>query len=348
MSIKTLIPDSGTGSVRYALCRGGMEVHLITRGAALCGVYLPDRGRMVNVLLAFQDPAAYCGNTLYAGAVVGPNAGRIAGGQLPLDSQTFQLEQNEGKNNLHGGSHNLSFSDFTVETLQEDIHADHAIFSCTLPDGLAGFPGERRVRVRYTLDDNCALHVFLEATSTKDTYLNLSTHPYFNLSGDFTRDIYDHALYVAADHFAATDCANIPQALLPVAGTPFDFRTLRSMQDNLAAAPGNPQIEAARGYDHGFLLHPVDAGEPSVILSHPASGRQLRVFTQTPAVVLYSGGYIGSQALLDGQTSCDNCALAIECQDLPDVVHNHFHPVRILRAAEPYRREFTFAFTFPQ
>ncbi len=49
-------------------------------------------------------------------------------------------------------------------------------------DGDMGFPGTLTVHVRYTLVGG-AVHINYEATTDKDTVVNLTNHAYFNLVG---------------------------------------------------------------------------------------------------------------------------------------------------------------------
>ena len=51
------------------------------------------------------------------------------------------------------------------------------------PEGDAGFPGNVTVQVRYTLDDDGTLTIAYEAITDAATPLNLTSHPYFNLTG---------------------------------------------------------------------------------------------------------------------------------------------------------------------
>ena len=86
-------------------CPSGMEAVLLGAGASLARICVPDRnGAFANVALSPLAPD----DPTFAGAVLAPYAGRIAGGRLSGGETTVQLACNEGSNQLHGGAHTLS------------------------------------------------------------------------------------------------------------------------------------------------------------------------------------------------------------------------------------------------
>lgn len=165
----------------------GMAATVCSLGAALTGLSVPDRnGQLANVTLSFADPAQYMGNPFYAGAVLGPNAGRLSGSVLSIDGQLWRLSANDGRNNLHGGRQNVSFANWSVLDSVTGEEEACVLLETALADGVDGFPGNRRIRAAYRLDRNGGLTLTLSAVSDKKTYVNLSSHAYFNLTGDFT------------------------------------------------------------------------------------------------------------------------------------------------------------------
>src|SRR4051794_34548048 len=70
----------------------GFEVRLISYGAALQSIFVPDRsGRLADVVLGREDLKGYVALRRFLGATVGRYANRIANGTFELDGQRFQL-----------------------------------------------------------------------------------------------------------------------------------------------------------------------------------------------------------------------------------------------------------------
>ncbi len=82
----------------------GFEVRIITFGAAIQSLFVPDRGgHVADVVLGREDLAGYLAVRRFLGATVGRYANRIANATFELDGKRFQLPTTDGVNALHGG-----------------------------------------------------------------------------------------------------------------------------------------------------------------------------------------------------------------------------------------------------
>jgi len=305
----------------------GDEACISTLGATLTRWTAPDReGNRASVVLGFITPEPYLSEKLpYFGPVVGRYANRIAGGKSSPDGKGFQLSKNEGENHLHGG-----FQGLDKKVWDANIEGDALVLSCASPDGEEGYPGALHVAARFELSENNTLTISYEATTDAPTVVNLTLHPWFNLSGIPGSANFDHELQISASRLTEVHTDLIPTgALADIAGTPFDFRTARLLKDALADLPGE-------GLDHNFVL---DGGSSAqVSLYHPASGRLLEISTTEPGVQVFTG------QVLDGTISTDEGvpipkygAVVIEPQHFPDSPNHPHFPSTVLRPEEVFR-----------
>lgn len=330
---------------QYRMSSGQMAVDLLSYGAAIQGIQLlenrdePASGSQFlsgsRLALSLEAVTAYRNNPLYAGATLAPNAGRISDGRFALPQGVFSLTRNDGNHQLHGGYSSLSFCNWEVSETRHTRSGCSVTFTSHLSDGVDGYPGNRRFTVRYLLTANHALMIRYEAVSDCPTYINMANHAYFNLLGDYQVPIDGHRLSVAASRYTVLRPDHIPAGISGCASTPFDFSSPCTIGEQAKKYPRHPQLEIGHGYNHGFLLdspcdfpsHRTDYEilescrqmQPSLTLGEPLTGRQMQVYTDAPCIVLYSGGFIGSDLFLEGGIpSSNSCALAIECQDVPD------------------------------
>ena len=296
----------------YTLCNAaGNEASVSTLGATLTRWTAADfAGRQESIVLGFRNPELYLTQqTSYLNAVVGRYANRIAGGTFSIGEEAFKLSQNEEGNHLHGGS-----SGFDKKIWKARVLADALEMHYTSPAGEEGYPGTLRVTVCYKLAEDNTLHIAYRATTDAPTLVNLTMHGWFNLSGDWGSTVLDHLIYVNADWYTPVKTNLIPTGeILPVAGTPYDFREPTLLGTKFAAM-------RRKGFDHNFVLNASSGtGAPAAVILHPPSGRQLEVFTDQPGLQFYTGQGLDGSLKTDSGTSIPKWgALVLEPQLFPD------------------------------
>lgn len=334
----TFITLSGTCGISAVIC---------SLGAALTKLRVPDRnGKAENIVLSMADWKDYQKNPFFAGAVLGPNAGRIKDSMLTISGNIFPLDKNDGKNNLHGGRHNLSFQNWTVaDTCQTNSQASVTL-QTRLADGQDGFPGNRTINACYTLSEDGTLSLHLAAETDKETYVNLSNHTYFNLSGDFAKTAMSQQLMIAADRYVANDANHIPASIVPVADSPFDFHVPTALSEQSAVYTTDWQLHNANGYNNGFVLNP--HASDAAVLYDPGSGRKMTLSTDAPCIVLYSGGYLaGGPDISNGSAAIppqNDCAIALEAQDFPNSPNSPLFDCHYIQPKEIWHRNIQWHF----
>jgi aldose 1-epimerase len=317
----------------------GVEVGAMTYGGIIVSFRAPDRrGQLDDIVLGYDSLAGYVKSSPYFGAIVGRYGNRIARGRFTLDGQTYTLAVNNGPNHLHGGIKGFDKVVWAAESFRSDS-AVGLVLTHTSPDGDEGYPGTLRAKVTYTLTNRDELALDSEATTDKPTIVNLTNHTYWNLAGDGTRDILDHVMTIESSAIVPVDSTLIPTGqLLPVAGTPFDFRTPTA----IGARIGDPhvQIRYGGGYDHTFVLDRAGATTLShaIRVTEPTTGRTLDIFTTEPGVQVYSGNFLdGSFAGKRGRIYRRRYGLALETHHYPDSPNQPAFPSVVLRPGETYR-----------
>ncbi|WP_186066787.1 aldose epimerase family protein [Burkholderia gladioli] len=328
----------------------GTTVKLINYGGVITAIEVPDRhGKSANIVLGFaslKDYEAYNGN-IHFGALIGRYANRIAGGQFKLDGQTYKLPINNAPNTLHGGPDSFDSKVWSAKPLDGGKDSAGVELSYVSPDGENGFPGTLTVHVTYRLTDDNALHIVYEASTDKDTVVNLTNHTYFNLAGEGSGSVEDQEIRIAASRYTPTDRTSIPTGeLASVEGTPLDLRKPTPIGKHLRS--DFEQMVYARGYDHNWVL---DAGGPSTpafaaSVSDPRSGRVLTVDTTQPGLQFYSANSLdGSAVGASGHAYRQTDAFALEAEHFPDSPNHPAFPTTELKPGQTLHEETVLRFS---
>lgn len=301
-----------------------MNVHILSFGSTITEINLPGEPITTNVVLSYANWEDYQSNSIRAGSSLGPNAGRILDAMLPIDGNVYELSKNNGNHNIHGGFHNFATKNW--KEVEFFLAEDSVVLKMQLfaEDGLDGFPGNRNIKLTYTLTNNNELSLHYYATSDKTTYFNLSNHSYFNLSGNLGTSALEQELMIHADLYVENNKEHISTGYKPVVETPFNYRISTRINKQIQMYPNNDQLIQGRGYNNGFLIR--DCSESKIkhalTLQDNNTNRKLHLHTDAPCVVVYSGGFIGNKYTLTNHiNSTDSCAIAFEAQDCPNAPH---------------------------
>lgn len=320
--------------------RNGLSAEIITYGATLDRLYVPDKdGVLDDILIGFDDISGHETRSDYQGMVVGRYANRIANGKFSIDAKEYEVTHNEGQTCLHGGG------EFSHSVWRAIIVDDNKVeFSFFSPDLSCGFPGNMNVTVTYTLDDSNALSIEYSGVSDKKTVMNFTNHAYFNLGGFSSGSICDHILSIDADFFTPIDGDSIPTGeLRSVENTPFDFRTPKKIGQNIH--DDCEQLSLTKGYDHNFCLNKKSDNSANVTVFDEKTGRQMEMFTDLPGVQLYCGNFLDG---IDGKSGTKmerHAGFCLETQVYPDSPNRQDFPKCIYDAGEEYKTKTIYKFS---
>ena len=296
---------------KFTLRRDAMEAEIITYGAALRALRVPDGGGgAVDVALGYDGLSAYEDNGGYVGAVVGRYANRIAAASCLIDGRRIALEPNEGPKQLPGGPAGFSRQIFRPLDAGEDF----VTLACTAPDGQGGFPGTLELWVTYTLTGR-GLRIRYEAVSDQTTHCNITSHAYFNLNG--SGDILGHRLWLASGQYTPVGPDSIPLAMAcAAAGTPFDFTVEKPLGRDIGQ--DDPQLRNVGGYDHNFVLDPAQGLRLAARLTGEKTGIVMETWTEKPGVQLYTGNFLNAPGGRNGEHYHPRRGVCLETQFFPD------------------------------
>src|SRR5262245_1299566 len=323
-----------------------MAVRIVSYGATVVSIEVPDRdGKSADVVLGFDDLDRYLVKHPHFGGVVGRYGNRIANGRFRLGEVETTLARNNGENHLHGGARGFDRHPWKGKGARTS--AGPAVELTYLSkDGEEGYPGNLTAKVTYTLTEANELRLDYEATTDKETVVNLTNHSYFNLAGPSSGDILGHVVTLHAARFTPVRAGLIPTGeLRAVEGTPFDFRTPTAVGARIDTK--DEQLALAGGYDHNFVVDgAIGVLRPAARVMEAGSGRAMEVLTTEPGVQFYSGNNLdGTVKGKAGKVYARRAGLCFETQHFPDSPNQPQFPSTTLRPGERYKSTTVFRFS---
>lgn len=276
-----------------------------------------QKQELTNIVLGFADSDDYRKAGAYFGATIGRVAGRLANGRFPQGDKVSQLNQNEGKNTLHGGAASFETKIWQTE-LVEGTDYLKVIFTYHSPDGENGFPGNLVAVVSHTLTNQNEWLIDYQGKTDQQTLYNPTNHVYFNLNKRQTKSVGSHYLYLASQEYLVIDEESLPTGeIRSVQGTTFDFtakegRLIQSSFDSQAQ-----QNRLVDGIDHPFILN--QATDYQASLYEPSTKIKIGMQTTAPAVVVYTTNIGEDRLPINPEAVGKHTGITLETQILPDV-----------------------------
>ena len=327
------------------------EVCITNFGGRIVSLCVPNKnGVPTDVVLGYDNIAQYADSVNSPsdfGSAIGRYANRIDKGQLTIDGKKIQLPRNNFGHCLHGGPSGWQYQVYDAEqpndsTLRLVMHS---------PDGDNNFPGNVTANVTYTLTNDNAVDIKFEATTDKETVINMTNHSYFNLSGDPSKPGTNMLLYINADKYTPADSTYMTTGeIKDVDGTPMDFRKQRELYKTIDDTLFQ-QIRNAGGYDHNWCLNTYSNGkgndkEVAASLYSPESGILLQVYTNEPGLQVYTGNFLGTGVKgKHGIAYPKHASVCLETQKYPDAPNKKNWPSPYLKPGQKYYSHVIYKFS---
>jgi aldose 1-epimerase len=274
----------------YTLTSSKLSVTVIDYGATMTHFTLLKEDFNVDVLLGYDDPFDYIHHpkNCYFGSIVGRSCNRTANGSFELNNQTYQLQLNNGPNSLHGGAKGFDKRFWKADVVDSVPFVQFELLS---EDGEEGYPGKIRTRVTYSINDdtlNIETQVDLIDDAIKETFVNITAHPYFNLSGGKLQTIESHIVHMkGVKGVLEIDDTQIPTGnVLTMESNPeLIFDTATSIDTKL------PLVQQFRGFDHFYLAQ----GTPFITVCSPQNNIVLEVSSDCAGFQFYTANWVENQ-----------------------------------------------------
>lgn len=336
--------NQGQPVIQYTISNaGGAFVNILTYGGTLQSLCVPDHnGVLRDVVFGFDTMEKYEAQR-YCGALIGRYANRIPGGKACIQGKTYTLSVNDQKapNHLHGG-----FCGFHQKIWEAQAAEDSLVLHCQSPAGEDGYPGTLDTWVTYRFSDDCSLEIDYRAVCDRPTPLSLTNHAYFNLEGHDHGSVLSHHLQIQAALYTENDADNVATgAVLPVDGTPLDFRSMKPISDAVGA--DYPPVRQRDGIDLNYVIQ--RGHEPGLVkaatLYAPLSGIGMDVWSTELGLQVYTANLLQGNWIGKSQKPYPaHSGICLETQRLPNAVsHGHF-PNPLLLPGQEYRHRAMYQF----
>ena len=283
----------------YTLENKFLKVEFLNLGAIIKKIEFKNK----NIVLGYEDIEKYRENPAYLGAVIGRTAGRIKDGLLKLDNTEYQLDKNNNGNTLHGGKNSISHRFWNVQNIENGL-----CFSIKSSNLDNGYPANIEIKVSYILNNNELLIKYFVTTDNL-TYLNLTNHSYFNLSGDSDNTIYEDILKIDSNYLIGINENSIPCETINLDNNIFDFKEDKKLKEFFKADNEQKTI-ANNGIDHPYVFNK-EIGKLEI--KNLESGIKMSVETNNPAVVIYTANYLQDIGFKK------HSAICFETQEVPNL-----------------------------
>ncbi|WP_020527436.1 aldose epimerase family protein [Flexithrix dorotheae] len=328
----------------------GLSVSITNYGGIVVSLFVPDKnGTAEDITLGFDKLDQYIeNNDPYMGAIIGRFGNRIANGKFQINGIDYNFPKNNGKNTLHGGLKGFDKVIWEVEELDSRNDYTGIKLSYLSKDMEEGFPGNLKVEVVYSLNNENEFKIEYFAETDKNTHCNLTNHAYFNLKGAGNGNILDHKITIKADNFTPVNENMIPLGTLQrVSSTPFDFREPMKIGERIEE--DHQQLKLGTGYDHNFVIK--NSGEEISLaaeVEEPISGRLMEVYTSEPGIQFYTGNFLGGIKGKKHKIYEDRFGFCLETQHFPDSPNQPSFPSTLLEPGEKYESTTIYKFSLTE
>ena len=322
----------------------GASMDVTDYGCRIVRICMPGRdGRMDDVVVGYGDLESFEKKDRFIGPVIGRFGNRIDHAAFTLDGVRYEVDANEKFGGepvqCHGGRKGFDKFVWEGEAVVEPGRVG-VRFHRLSPDGEQGFPGNMDAYVTYWLTDDNVVRLEYDAVTDKPTVVNLSNHTYFNLKGYRAGNVIDHIFMMDADSCIVNNRQSIPDSLMAVEGTPFDFRQPNRFDYRMT------RENAGRVRNGSWVVNDWDGSLKKIAdLYAPDCGRGVEVWSTEPNLVTETCGSVDGTVMGKGGRILQQYdGMLLETIHMADSPNQSRFPSTLLRPGEKYHSETQYRF----
>ncbi len=255
----------------------GMQAQFTDYGAIWVSAKVPTKNGFIDTMLGFDNSVGYETHVGHIGCPIGRIANRTTGPFVTINGTQYILEATSEKDGIQINNH--CGPDFYENRMWDtEIYEDtNSIkFHLLSPHMDQGLPGNLHINITYSLTEDNTVKISYDAVSDEDTVFSITNHAYFNMNGKGT--VWNHKLWMDSSHYTETDQCVPTGRILSVDGTPYDYRTEKTvdieLDDNWCEEPHHC-LEAPRAKCTG-----------------DKTGIELYVHTDLPGIQIYTANFL--------------------------------------------------------
>ena len=198
------------------------------------------------------------------------------------------------------------------------------------------------MEMSYTVTEDQELVIRYHGVPKGDTLLNMTNHSYFNLAGHGSGDVLSQEVMICADAFTKADARSIPTGkIVPVEGTPMDFRVAKAIGKDIEA--DYEALLFGKGYDHNWVINGSGMRQAASMYAKE-TGIGMEVYTDLPGMQFYTANFVENERGKEGALYGRRSAACFETQYFPDAVNKDGFKKPIVKAGEEYHTETVYRF----
>ncbi len=312
--------------------KNGMQAQFTDYGAIWVSAKVPTENGLIDTMLGFDSVTGYEEDGSHMGCPIGRVANRTTDAVIRIGNTKYPMTVTDVVNGQNINNH--SGFDYYEKRMWEAVTSEvknSVIFHLFSPHMDQGLPGNLHIMISYTLTEDNTVKIGYDAVSDEDTVFNMTNHAYFNLNG--SGDVWKHKLWVDSSRYTeTTDCVPTGR-ILPVEGTPYDYRTEKTvdieLDDNFCEEPHH-NLSAVRTRCIG-----------------EQTGIVLEVHTDLPGIQIYTGNFLDIKNGKEGAHYKKGDGICFETQYYVNAMNidNPEHKKPLLKKDVPFHSESWYHFS---